>query len=185
MMAYIGKWFERLLSPQIMYMIGGYSKLNIEPTGKYIWLKWTMIKLLSILQLSHEKDRLPKGFCSFTTFGEFSLFPIWTFLFWIISYTTFICFVKLVFHRVEILNNDQLLSLGKSLIIMLHKTYILVTSLGVYIFANVMSHLSLQKKWFNERIGHENASFGNQLEFNFFATNVFIPIPKLRPSMEY
>jgi hypothetical protein len=66
-----------------------------------------------------------------------------------------------VFHRVEILNNDQLLSLGKSLIIMLHKTYLFVTSLGVYIFANVMSHLSLQKKRFSEGIGHENASFGN------------------------
>lgn len=39
MMAYIGRWFEMLLSPQIMYMIGRYSKLNIEPMGKDIWLK--------------------------------------------------------------------------------------------------------------------------------------------------
>jgi hypothetical protein len=68
---------------------------------------------------------------------------------------------------------------------MFHKTYLFVTSLGVYIFANVMSHLSLQKKLFSEGIGHEIASFGNQFEFNFFATNVFIPIPKLRPSIEY
>lgn len=68
---------------------------------------------------------------------------------------------------------------------MFHKTYLFVTSLGAYIFANVMSHLSLQKKLSSEGIGHENASFSNQFEFNFFATNVFIPIPKLRPSIEY
>jgi hypothetical protein len=144
-----------------------------------------MIKLLSILQLSHEKDRLPKVLDPLPHLVSFHYFPYEPFFFWIRSYTTFICFVKLVFHHVEILNNDQLLSLGKSLIIMLHKTYLFVTSLGVYIFANVMSHLSLQKKIFSEGIGHENANFGNQLEFNFFATNVFIPIPKLRPSIEY
>jgi len=44
---------------------------------------------------------------------------------------------------------------------MLHKTYLFVTSLGVYILANVMSHLSFHKFLFNEGIGHENASFGN------------------------
>ncbi len=50
--------FNQLLFLIIIYEIGRYSRLKVEPNGKYIQYRRAKILLPSILQLSHDNKRL-------------------------------------------------------------------------------------------------------------------------------
>ncbi len=99
------KWFNKLLFPIITYDIGRYFGLKVEPNGKYIQSRRAIHPSCSYPMITKDYLDLSRMFHHIQKVIHFlkviHFFPQEYFF---INYdlTTFICFVRMVFHHVEI-----------------------------------------------------------------------------------